>query len=142
MKMRAPLFQGKSIQWVQGDLWHLSRKDGCIVGRDKNEELARGRLRRPRKEGENAATVDWCESDAVLLQKTISTASARHCALRFGYSRDGGAYAVGVYAGEQYFTDYIRPSESIDDYLTELLKSLEEYDSEGQLPTGKTRAKR
>lgn len=90
------------------------------------EDIARG-LKRPRRHTEQAGSTDWMGCDAELLQKVIAKASNKHCALRFGYTRDGGAYSIGVYAGDQYFTDYVRPNESIDDYLAELLESFEEY---------------
>jgi hypothetical protein len=92
----------------------------------RDEEVARG-LRRPRSRSTGTGKADWMEADASLIQKAVAKASFKRCALRFGYSRDSGAYAVGVYAGDDYFTDYIRPGESIDDYLRELIVSLDEY---------------
>ena len=104
------------------------------------EDIARG-FRRPRHSDTGATGVDWEDADAKLLQKVIALSSRKHCALRFGYSRDGGAYSVGVYAGLDYFTDYIRPSESIDEYLTELLSSFEEYIAADGIATKKEREK-
>ena len=84
-------------------------------------------LRRPRVSSDNVGTADWMTCDAKVLQEVIAKAGVRHCAIRLGYTRDGGAYAIGVYAGDQYFTDYIRPHEDIDKYLADLLTSLDEY---------------
>lgn len=104
------------------------------------EEVARG-LRRPRASKAVGEVADWMNCNAELLQKVIATAGAKHCALRFGYSRDGGAYSVGVYAGTDYFTDYIRPGEEVDDYLRDLLISLEEYRPEEGLESASQRKK-
>jgi hypothetical protein len=93
---------------------------------DPHEDAKRG-LKRPRGSNGTGEVADWSFCDAELLQKAISKAGFKHCALRFGYSRDGGAYAIGVYAGVDYFTDYIRPGEDIDQYLRDLILSLEEY---------------
>jgi len=96
---------------------------------DVHEEEKRG-LRRPRGVAAAQGGVDWEMVDAELLRKAIAKAAIKHGALRLGYTRDGGAYAIGVYAGMQYFTDYVRPSEDIDQYLRELIQSFDEYSAE------------
>lgn len=71
---------------------------------------------------------DWGGVTPDTLIRAISIVSSRGGALRFGYTRDGGAYAVGVYYGGEYFTDYIRPYESIDNYLDDLRSTFESAD--------------
>lgn len=92
-------------------------------------DLKKG-LKRVRNGEASHGTADWALANNELLVKCIASASFKRCALRFGYSRDGGAYAVGVYSGEDYWTDYIRPAEDIDTYLQDLLQSFEEYTPE------------
>ena len=111
------------------------------MGNDKVEGQ-KGVLRRPKVSRDDGSTADWMSADAELLQKTIPKAAFRHCALRFGYTRNNGAYAIGVYAGVQYFTDYVRPSESIDDYLTDLCASLDDYEGTNELPAKKDRPRK
>jgi len=41
-------------------------------------------------------------------------------AFRVGLTRDGGAVALGVYAGDEYGTEYIRPSEDFQTALREI----------------------
>jgi hypothetical protein len=42
-------------------------------------------------------------------------------AVRFGYSRDGGAYSIGVYGLDtKPFTDYLRPGDDVQAYLDSL----------------------
>lgn len=110
------------------------------MGADKNEGT-KSSLRHPKVSHSDAGVADWMGCNAELLQKAIAVSGHKHCALRFGYTRDGGAYAVGVYAGADYFTDYIRPSESIDDYLTDLIGALEDYIPEEGLQGRSKRSK-
>lgn len=42
-------------------------------------------------------------------------------ALRIGKTRDGGALALGVYYGEDYGTEYVRPNEDIGEAVDEIL---------------------
>lgn len=101
------------------------------MGSDKGEAA---RFRRPRQQAvASKEGADWTVCDAQLLQRVIATAGLKKCALRFGYTRDGGAYSIGVYAGDEYFTDFIRPDDDIDVYLRDLLESLEEY-TPGETP--------
>ena len=41
-------------------------------------------------------------------------------ALRIGFTRDGGALALGVYQGEDYATEYIRPAEDFGKAVEEI----------------------
>lgn len=41
-------------------------------------------------------------------------------ALRVGLTRDGGALAIGVYAGEEYGTEYIRPGDDLEAELRKI----------------------
>jgi hypothetical protein len=46
-------------------------------------------------------------------------------ALRLGYTKDGGAYAVGIYGDGTPFTEYIPPSDSVEDYLRGVIEDYE-----------------
>jgi hypothetical protein len=94
--------------------------------RDSTEILQQG-LRRPKGAGNVGNVADWKSIDSVLLQNVVAMASFKGGALRLGYTRDGGAYAIGVYAANEYFTDYVRPGEDIEGYLNSLLESFAEY---------------
>jgi hypothetical protein len=47
-----------------------------------------------------------------------------------------------VYAGSNYFTDFIRPSEDIDQYLTDLTVSFEDFDGSNETVPEKARTGR
>lgn len=89
------------------------------------KEARRSSRRRTRQPGHKA---DWMSVNAELLVHAIATVSFTGGALRFGYTRDGGAYAVGVYGdGPEPYTDYIRPGEGVDEYLAELIRDWQEH---------------
>lgn len=62
-------------------------------------------------------TADWGTADAELLRWAIATVAFKGGALRFGYTRDGGAYAVGILGDGEPYTEYIKPSDDISEYL-------------------------
>lgn len=63
---------------------------------------------------------DWDIADAELIKAAIAAAATTGGALRFGYSRDKGAYAVGIYDGGEPYTEFIRPAENIDQFLRQV----------------------
>lgn len=61
---------------------------------------------------------DWTSIEAEAIRHAISAVGSIGGAVRFGYSRDGGAYAVGVYGLEDKpYTDYLRPGDDVPAYL-------------------------
>lgn len=89
------------------------------MGKDSVEE----RERRPRRERRSKTThvADWSKADRATLQAAISAAAATGGALRFGYSRDGGAYAIGVYGDGEPYTDFVSGVDDIDDTLADYI---------------------
>lgn len=78
------------------------------------------KLRAKRKGKLDHEVADWQSANAEVLLHAIAVVAYKGGALRFGYTRDGGAYAIGIYLGGDHFTEYIRPSEDIDSYLANL----------------------
>lgn len=74
-----------------------------------------GNAKRTTEPGQGGA--DWSMADTGLLVKLIDTVTSRGGAVRFGYTRDGGAYAVGLYYGGESTSEYCRPSESLEAFL-------------------------
>jgi hypothetical protein len=67
------------------------------------------------KKGGDAA--DWQNADAELLRNVIATVAAAGGAIRFGYTRDGGAFAVGIYENGNMKTEYLPPDDDMEGYL-------------------------
>jgi hypothetical protein len=56
-------------------------------------------------------------------------------AIRIGVTRDQGAWAIGVYGdGPQPYTEYVKPTESLTEYLTDLGSFFEELAPQEQRP--------
>lgn len=86
-----------------------------------------------RKPPRRAATEDYVFDDydgaQVLLDMAIGFAM-KGGALRIGLTRDGGALALGMYLGELYSTEYIRPSENLAEELRKIALAWEVYPAE------------
>lgn len=66
-------------------------------------------------------SADWASVDSEAIRAAVAALGSIGGALRFGYSRDGGAYAVGIYGLEtQSYTDYLRPGDDVQAYLHQL----------------------
>lgn len=74
---------------------------------------------------------DWGSVEPGLLARLVSTVTSRGGAVRFGYTRDGGAYAVGFYYGGESTSEYCRPSEDISAFLEEWVSFYEELPASG-----------
>jgi hypothetical protein len=64
-------------------------------------------------------TFDDDNATDLLLALLIGTAYAGG-AMRIGFTRDGGALSIGVYAGDEYGTEYIRPGEDLAEELRKI----------------------
>lgn len=63
---------------------------------------------------------DYATATPGWLQATIVAVTAAGGAIRFGYSRDGGVYAIGIYLGGEQEKYYIKQSEGLDVFLEEI----------------------
>jgi hypothetical protein len=85
----------------------------------REQDESRSRRRKARGTQQKA---DWLSVPSDLLQATIGAISNNGGAIRFGYTRDGGAYAIGILGDGEPYTEYLRPSDDIVQYFEELLK--------------------
>lgn len=83
-------------------------------GRDGKRNKSRGLNRK------SSDVADWGTADSGLLSRAICAAAITGGALRFGYSRDGGAYAVGIYGDGEPYTEFLKPGEDLDTFLTDI----------------------
>lgn len=92
---------------------------GAEMGAMKEKKLADRRASR-RVKRSSSQVADWGSCDADVLRRAVECVAKAGGALRLGYTSDGGAYAVGIYGDGEPYTDYVRPEESIEDYLSAL----------------------
>jgi len=88
-----------------------------MSGTKRAMEESNGRRRRQRG---NQIPADWESVDAIALRRVIASITLSGGAIRFGYTRDGGAYAIGILGDGDPYTEYLRPSDDIDGYLADL----------------------
>jgi len=93
-----------------------------VAKRDSNFNPI-GKSRGLRRKG--SGTADWGNAKPDTLQRAIAVAAGTGGAIRFGYSRDGGAYAVGIYGDGEPYTEFVRPDEDIDVFLEDVISLYE-----------------
>lgn len=74
--------------------------------------------RRPTEDRYDVA--DWGAVDGDKLGKFIAKVTKGGAAVRFGYTRDGGTYAVGFYDQGDSWTEYCPSPSSVEQWLAEL----------------------
>lgn len=60
---------------------------------------------------------DWGTIDGELIRSVIEAVTRFGGAIRFGYSRDGGAYSLGVYGDGKPYSEFRAASDDVDDWL-------------------------
>lgn len=83
---------------------------------DAKRRAAESRKRRSHN-NQSGSPADWATADGGLLSTAIAVVARDGGALRLGYTRDGGAYAIGFYGDGDPFTEYVPPSEDINEFL-------------------------
>lgn len=96
------------------------------MGKDRVEEQKRRKFtRRGRKSGPVA---DWAQIDGPTTIRAIAAVAFTGGALRFGYSRDGGAFALGIYSEGENHTEFSPDAEDMEDLLRELADWADDLD--------------
>lgn len=108
----------------------LSERDNEAI---KNENALQRRQRRNANRG-ITETADWHNADAELIRGLIETVTGQKGTITLGYTRDGGAYYISYYFGDSSEAIYCRPSEGIDNFLTEEIESFKQIYSPRTIP--------
>lgn len=81
---------------------------------------------------------DWSSVEAGHITELVNVVTSRGGAIRFGYTRDGGAGSIGVYYSDQRDTVYIRPGEDFQAATDIILRTFENLpNTKGRSPEGK-----
>jgi len=78
------------------------------MGDKKSEKKERSRRIKERF----TATASWHDANSELVLRAIAAAAADGGALRFGYTRDGGAFCIGVYGDGEPYNLYAKPGDA------------------------------
>lgn len=90
--------------------------------KDEQKRAAADKRKRRNRDTNMSGAADWESVDGTLLTKAVAAVARMGGALRLGYTRDGGAYAIGVYGDGDPFTEYVKPDDDMDSYLKELIE--------------------
>lgn len=86
----------------------------------KMERIAKGE-RRVQLPGSVDRIASYRTVNSGVLIETIQMVSLAGGAIRFGFTRDGGAYAIGVYGDGDPYTVYCAPKDSLEDVLRAII---------------------
>jgi len=78
----------------------MAKGNAASWGKDERRERDGGRF------GSNQGNADWGTVSGQSLLAAVCAATALGWAVRFGYSRDGGAFALGILGDGEPYTDY------------------------------------
>lgn len=87
------------------------------MGIEKNKKQEKQGRRRRTTSSAGGAPANWMLVDAEQLVYTITAIAQKGGAVRLGYTRDGGAYAIGIYGDGEPYTEYVSPKEDMSEFL-------------------------
>jgi len=87
------------------------------MGLEKAKKQEQQSRRRRTGSGAARGAANWMLVDPEMLQYTITAVAQKGGALRLGYTRDGGAYAIGIYGDGDPYTEYVSPQEDLNEHL-------------------------
>jgi len=87
------------------------------MGLEKARKQESQQRRRRSGNGGARGASNWMLVDAEMLQYAITAVAQKGGALRLGYTRDGGAFAIGIYGDGDPYTEYVSPQEDINEHL-------------------------
>lgn len=98
-----------------GDVKH----NGSSFTPNKRERAKQARGRR-KSAGQTLEWHTFAWNDFAYLAVALA---AQGGAIRLGVTRDGGAWALGIYLGDDYATEYIKPNEDTGDAIAEIAEA-------------------
>lgn len=103
------------------------------MARKTIEEANHGVNRMPRKGAGGPA--DYACMDGSALVKHLEQLTNWGCAIRFGKTKDGGAFALGIYGVDEIpYTEFLTPNENPGDYIKDLVEWMEAAPVHRQFP--------
>jgi len=103
----------------------VGMNDEQLNKRGEKAKKSEDKRRRRTHSKSNGAVADWVACDGEVLTRAVAAVARMGGAVRLGYTRDGGAYAVGIYGDGDPFTEYIPPSDDITEFMKGLIEDYE-----------------
>lgn len=93
------------------------------IQRDSTKKIkAEAKKALPKTSGRSGSVADWHNANAALVLQLVCDVAMEGGAVRYGYTREGGAYSIGLYLGDDSKTYYCNDAEGINDQLQELIE--------------------
>jgi len=104
----------------------MSKSDEQIERESNKRIAAAAKKALPAATRKGDGVADWQNASPERLHRLVCLVGTEGGAVRFGYTRDGGAYSIGIYLGSDSKTYYCNDKEGIDEKLRELTDYFEE----------------
>jgi len=98
----------------------MSKSDEQIEKQDRSKQKAATTKGLPPDKRAGSGVADWANADPAIVLRLVCAVAVEGGAVRLGYTRDGGAYSIGIYLGSDSKTYYCNEAEGINEKLNEL----------------------
>lgn len=100
----------------------MGKTDEQLEKQDARRQGKVARKNLPQSLKGSGGTADWMNADPTLMLELVNVIANEGGAVRYGYTRDGGAYSIGIYLGDQSKTYYCNEAEGINETVRELIE--------------------
>jgi len=103
----------------------MSKSDEQIERESNRKIAAAAKKALPTNKRAGRGVADWSNANPENVMGLVCAVAVEGGAVRLGYTRDGGAYSIGLYLGQDSKTYYCNDAEGIDDFVRELKAEFE-----------------
>ncbi len=104
----------------------MSKSDEQIERESTRKIRAEAKKALPQDSTRAGGAADWSGADPTKVFRLVCVVAHAGGATRLGYTRDGGAYSIGIYLGGDSKTYYCNEKEGIDEKLQWLTEQFED----------------
>lgn len=98
----------------------MSKSDEQIERESSAKQRAALKKALPPTTRKGSGVADWANASSDVVLRLVCAVGVHGGAVRYGYTRDGGAYSIGIYLGAESETYYCNEKEGINEKLEEL----------------------
>jgi len=103
----------------------MSKSDEQIEKQDAAKQRRAAAKSLPPDKRKGGTVADWANAEPELVLQLVCSVGREGGAVRLGYTKDGGAYSIGIYLGADSKTYYCNEAEGINDKVRELKEYFE-----------------
>jgi hypothetical protein len=100
----------------------MTKSDEQIERESANRQKRAAKAALPPVNHSKNGVADWNNADCQLVLALVCIVSSNGGAVRYGYTRDGGAYSIGMYLEDDSKTYYCNEKDGINETLSELIE--------------------